>query len=79
MWTAKLKPGFAAAVCAAYSDERHSRKIVDQINPEKTSVVVGCSRGLSFFRPMARAGQAQHLLAESFVPGAVRGDGLCIR
>ena len=37
------------------------------------------ARGLSFCRPMVRAGQALRLLAESSVPGAVRGDGTFIR
>ena len=37
------------------------------------------ARGLSFCRPMVRAGQALRLLAESSVPGAVRGDGPFIR
>ena len=37
------------------------------------------ARGLNFCRPMVRAGQALRLLAESSVPGAVRGDGPFIR
>lgn len=35
--------------------------------------------GSSFCRPMVRAGQALRLLAESSVPGAVRGYGPFIR
>ena len=37
------------------------------------------ARGLSFCRPMVHAGPALRLLAESSVPGAVRGDGPFIR
>ena len=83
MRTAKLQPVFAAAVCAADPDERHARKMVGQINPEKNLrhglLLAARGRGLSFCRPMVRAGQARHLLAESSVPGAVRGDGPFIR
>ena len=81
--TAKLQLVFAAAVCAADPDERHARKMVGQINPEKYfrhgHPLAIRSRRLSFCRPMVRAGQALRLLAESSVPGAVRGDGPFIR
>ena len=57
--------------------------MVGQINPEKHfrhgHLLAARGRGLSFCRPMGRAGQARCLLAESFVPGAVRGDGSLIR
>ena len=83
MRTAKLKPGFAAAVCAADPDERHVREMVAQIDSEKHHrhgyLLAARSRELSFCRPMVRAGQARRLLAESSVPGAVRGDGPFIR
>ena len=83
MRTAKLQPVFAAAVCAADPDERHVREMAAQINPEKHHrhghLLAARSRGLSFCRPMVRAGQALRLLAESSVPGAVRGDGPFIR
>ena len=81
--TAKLQPVFAAAVCAADPDERHVREMVAQIDPEKHHrhghLLAARSRGLSFCRPMVRAGQALRLLAESSVPGVVRGDGTFIR
>ena len=57
--------------------------ILGQIDPEKHHrhghLLAARSRGLSFCRPMVRAGQALRLLAESSVPGAVRGDGPFIR
>ena len=81
--TAKLQPVFAAAVCAVGSDERHVREIAAQIDPEKHHrhghLLAARGRGLRFCRPMVRAGQARRLLAESSVPGAVRGDGPFIR
>ena len=81
--TAKLQPVFAAAVCAADPDERHVRKMAAHIDPEKNRrhgyLLAARGRGLSFCRPMVRAGQARRLLAESSVPGAVRGDGPFIR
>jgi len=53
--------------------------MVAQIDPEKHHqrghLLAARSRGLSFCSPMVRAGQALRLLAESSVPGAVRGDG----
>ena len=81
--TEKLQPVFAAAVCAAALGERHVRDMVGQIDPEKHHrhghLLAARSRGLSFCPPMVRAGQALRLLAESSVPGAVRGDGPFIR
>ena len=57
--------------------------ILGQIDPEKHHhhghLLAARSRGLSFCHPMVRAGQALRLLAESSVPGAVRGDGPFIR
>ena len=57
--------------------------MVGQINPEKHfrhgHLLAARGRGLSFCRPMVHTGQALRLLAESFVLGAVRGDGSLIR
>ena len=81
--TAKLQPVFAVAVCAADFDEKNARKMVCQISPEKHfrhgRLLATSGRRLRFLRPMVRAGQARRLLAESPVPGAVRGDGPFIR
>jgi len=81
--TAKLQLVFAAAVCAADPDERHARKMVGQINPEKYfrhgHLLAARGRGLSFCHPMGRAGQERRLLGESSVPDAVWGDSPFIR
>ena len=81
--TSKIQPVFAATVCAADPDEIHARVMAGQIDPEKHyrhgHLLAARGRGLRFCRPMVRAGQARCLLAESFVPGAVRGDGPFIR
>ena len=57
--------------------------ILGQIDPEKHHrhghLLAARSRGLSFCHPIVCAGQALRLLAESSVPGAVRGDGPFIR
>ena len=83
MRTAKIQPVFAAAVCVSDPGERPVREMVAQIDPEKHHqhghLLAARSRGLSFCRPMVRAGQALRLLAGSSVPGAVRGDGPFIR
>ena len=74
MQTAKSQPVFAADVCAADPDERPVREMTAQIDPEKHHrhghLLAARSCGLSFCRPM---------LAESSMPGAVRGDGPFIR
>lgn len=38
-------------------------------------ILTESGRGLRFCRLIVRAGQARHLLEESFVPRVVRGDG----
>ena len=83
MRTTKIQPVFAAAAYAAAPDERQVREMAAHIDPEKNRrhghLVAARGRGLSFLRPMVCAWQARRLLAESSVPGSVRGDGPFIR
>lgn len=81
--SAKLQPVFAATVCAAGSDERHVREIAAQIDSEKHlrhgHLLAARCRGLSFCRPVVRAGQARRLLAQASVLGATRRNFPFIR